>query len=103
MDREHLSDPFERLVVEMLASSAAILRSAIRNGYIDENLSWEPAGHRLRFGGHIKGFQLGLIRSADDIQSEIDFFRSGHAAAWMTFLGAKDMDAEDSILRLTGR
>ncbi len=84
MPRESTED----LDTESRRASAEIIIMAQRRGYIDENLLWIYDRENLpkTDKGTVRGFQSDLVRSADDIDEEILFWRKNFEGEWKSLL-----------------
>lgn len=90
------------VALEMVASSAKIIRTAIRHGYLTEDWGWTGrivvTGERAA----VDGFQRGLIYCWEDIREEVVFFTSGTAAAIMEDMGIRGLSDRELVSRLGG-
>ena len=91
------------LLFEMIKTSAEILRSAKREGYIDDELKFTGKQLERDGGKEVKGFQKEIVCGHGDIAEEIQFFRDGGAARVTEMLGADGWDTSRLIEGLRNR
>lgn len=78
----------EDLTIESNRSSAEIILAAIDEGYIDDNLFWTADRENLpkMSNGTIRGFQSGVVKTAEHIDEEIRMWRKKFPGEFKTLL-----------------
>lgn len=93
-----------RLAIEMLSSSARIIRSAQKHGYLDEDLRRTPKQlERQRKKGAptsraARGFQSGVVSHEQELSEEVRFWKSP-APRILAELGGIDHRSDKELIR----
>jgi len=76
----------QKLVFEMLKSSAVIINHAKKNNLLNDDLfltTWADPNNR----GELGGFQSGVMLTTHDLIAEVSFWKSSSAEWCLEFLG----------------
>ena len=90
------------LALDMLRTSAALIKTAQRLGHLSPDLRLTSKPIKPNSLGKVVGFQSGVVSGPADILSEVNFWKGGAAARCAEVLGIGNPDPAHLLDRFRG-
>jgi hypothetical protein len=93
----------QMLALDMLRTSAVIIGTAQRLGYLDEALELRVYRLRTNKMGNVPGFQSGVVSHVGDLIEEVKFWKRGGAELCIDIIGITSVDTLTLLKMLSSK